>query len=73
MGSAFTNGIARNVRNRRVDALKEQGKELQEMCTTEKSMHSKKTSRETFLLGSNEKKHSFANRMSDGTKCQSSL
>jgi hypothetical protein len=73
MRSAFTNGTARNVHNRRVDALKEQGKELQEMCTTEKSMHRKKTSRETFLLGSNEKKHSFGNRMSDSTKCQSSL
>jgi hypothetical protein len=73
MRSAFTNGTARNVHNRRVDALKEQGKELQEMCTTEKSMHSQKTSREMFLFGSNEKKHSFGNRMSDSTKCQSSL
>jgi hypothetical protein len=71
MGSAFTNGTTRNVHNRRVDA--EQGKELQEMCITEKSMHSKKTSREMFLLESDEKKHSFGNRMSDGTKHQSSL
>jgi hypothetical protein len=50
--NAFNNGPARNVHNTKVDALKEQGKQLQEMCKTKKSTCSKKKPmKRSILLG----------------------